>query len=131
MMAAISQGAEIRRSFEAGEDLLLYQWHFVKFNAGKLVHIAAATDVPAGVLQEAVVSGRRAEIVVSGPTKIKSAGSLSVGDLIGPSANGRADGKTPGTDTTEYVAGTVWSAAGAGDLLIEAVVECVAPHRAS
>lgn len=130
-MTAIAQGAEVRKSFEAGESLTAYQWHFVKFSGGKLVHVAAATDVPAGVLQEAVASGRMAELVVTGPTLIKSAGSLSVGDLIGPSANGRADGKTPGTDTTEYVAGTIWSAATGGDQLVEAVVDCAAPHRAS
>lgn len=130
-MAAIAQGAEVRKSFEAGEDLSSYQWHFVQFTAGKAMHITAATDIPCGVLQEGVVSGRMAELVVFGPTKIKSAGSLSVGDIIGPSANGRADGKTAGSDPTEYAVGTVWSAATGGDQLIEAVVDCTAPHRAA
>ena len=83
------------------------------------------------MLQNAPLSGQEAEIVVAGGTKIVASASLAVGTLIGTGSTGKADAKTPGTDTTEYVVGTVILAAGADGEIATAVVNCAAPHRAA
>jgi hypothetical protein len=129
-MTAVAQGAIIT-SVQAGEDLSDKQFYFVKFSGSTVVACSAATDVPAGVLQNTPESGQQAEIVVIGPTKIEADAALSVGYLIGPSADGQADRKIPGTDTTEYVAGTVFEVAGAAGDIVRAWVNCAAPHRAA
>jgi hypothetical protein len=130
-MTSVAQGAEIRVSVEAGEDLSGKQYYFVTWSGSTVVCCTAATDVPAGVLQEEVVEGRMAEIVVLGPTKLVADGTIAAGDLIGTSADGQADPKVPGTDTTEYVAGCAFEAAtNAGDIF-HAMVNCVTPFRAA
>ncbi|MBN1261080.1 MAG: DUF2190 family protein [Anaerolineae bacterium] len=132
-MTAVPHGAEIRLGVESGEDLTGEQFKFVKKNSsGKLVKIAAATDKPFGVLQDNdVVSGRIGEVVILGPTYLSANGQISEDDLVGPSADGQADPKVPGTDTTEYVAGRALEAATAASQQIIAVVNCITPHRAA
>ena len=115
---------------EAGADLSLLQYHFVKFDTGKLVAIAAVTDVPAGVLQVGVASGVMAEIVVSGPTLVQSDAAIAIGAHIGPSVDGQAETKVAGADATEYIAGTALEAASGAGEDIDAVVNCVTPALA-
>lgn len=131
MTGSVAQGAELRISVEAGADLTGKQYHFLKWDSGKVIICAAATDDPAGVLQEAVVAGRMAEMVVIGPTLVSADAAIVAGALIGTSADGQADTKVPGTDITEYVAGRAFEAAAAAGNLIHAVVNCVSPHRAT
>ena len=130
-MSSVPQGAEIRLSVVANADLSGKQFHFVKWDSGGLILIAAATDDPAGVLQEDdVVSGRMAEIVVFGPTYVVADAAIVAGASIGPSADGQADTKIPGTDVTEFVTGKAWeAAAGAGNIIV-AVVNRISPARA-
>ncbi len=106
-------------SMKAGADLSAKQYYFVKLtaNPGECDVCAAATDKAIGVLQNDPTSGQPALVRIFGRTKVVGDAALSVADFIGTSADGQADAKTPGTDTTEYVLGIVIKAnAAAGDI---------------
>lgn len=119
-------------TLEAGADLSSKQYYFVKLdNAGKAVVCSGATDIPVGVLQNNPTSGQAAEIVVVGLTKVSSDAGLTIGALIGTSADGQADAKTMGTDSTEYVVGTVLTTTGAAGVIGSVLVNCANPHRAA
>ena len=119
-------------TLEAGADLSTKQYYFVKLdNNGKAVVCDGATDKPVGVLQNNPTSGQAAEIVVVGLTKVSSDAGLTIGAVIGTSADGQADAKTPGTDTTEYVVGTVLVTTGAAGVIGSVLVNCANPHRAA
>lgn len=119
-------------TLEAGADLSAKQYHFVKLDAsGKAVVCSGATDKPVGVLQNTPTSGQAAEIVVAGLTKVSSDAALAIGDLIGTSADGQADAKIPGTDTSQYVVGTVLVTTGAAGVIGSVLVNCANPHRAA
>ncbi|MFZ5850329.1 MAG: capsid cement protein [Actinomycetota bacterium] len=114
----------------AAADLL--QYHFVKVDAnGRAALCAAATDIPVGVVQNNPRAGEEAEVVVQGGSKVVADAALSIGALIGTSADGQADAKTVGTDTTEYVVGRALTATSAAGQIVTALVDCAAPHRAS
>lgn len=131
-MSGVPQGPELRIGIEAGADLSGEQFQFVKVSGGKLAKVTGATDKPIGVLQENdVTSGRIGEVVVFGPTYVVAADVIAQDALIGTGADGRADTKIPGTDTTEYVCGRALEAAGAAGQQIQAVVNCITPHRAA
>lgn len=127
------------KTFEAGEDLSAKQFRFVKFNgtAGatgqpQVVVCTGATDIPCGVLQnKPVVVGEAAHVFIVGESKVDADAALSIGDFIGTSADGQADAKVHGTDTTEYVCGRVTRAAGAAGRYASAFIDCLAPHRAA
>lgn len=122
----------VRITLPAGADLSTKQYYLVKVNtSGQAVVCSGATDRPIGVLQNNPVSGGEASVLVVGGTKIVASASLDEGVLIGTNASGKADAKTPGTDTTEYVIGTVILAAGADNEIATAVVNCSNPHRAA
>jgi hypothetical protein len=66
------------------------------------------------VLQnDPVIVGEAAVVAVGGWTKVSSDAALTVDTFVGTSADGQADAKTPGTDTTEYIMGKVVRASGA------------------
>ena len=119
-------------TLEAGADLSAKQFYFVKLDTnGKAVVCSNAQDKPVGVLQNNPTSGQAAEIVVVGLTKVSSDAGLTIGNLIGTSADGQADAKTPGTDTSEYVVGTVLTTTGAAGVIGSVLVNCANPHRAA
>lgn len=121
----------LKLSLSAGENLSTKQFYFVKLDTnGAAVVCTGATDVPVGVLQNKPTSGQAAEIVVVGVTKISADANLTIGNLIGTSADGQADAKTPGSDTTEYVVGRVLTAPASGTIGT-ALVNCASPHRAA
>ena len=116
----------------AGADLSSAQYKYVKLSTTDTVILcAAATDVPIGILQNAPASGAEATIMVTGISKVSSDAALSIGNQIGTSADGQADAKTAGSDTTEYVVGVVLEASSGAGALATATVNCVNPHRAS
>lgn len=122
----------VRITLPAGEDLSAKQYYLVKINtSGQAVLCAAATDKPIGVLQNTPTSGQEASVLVVGGTKIVASASLDEGVLIGTTSAGKAGAKTPGTDTTNYVIGTIILAAGADNEIATAVVNCSNPHRAA
>lgn len=129
---AVQSVQPLKISLVAGADLSAKQYYFVKLNAsGQAVVCSGATDVPIGVLQNKPTSGKVAEVTVIGYTKISSNAALSAGNLIGTSADGQADAKTAGTDTTEYVVGVMLADTGAADVIGSALVNCANPHRAA
>lgn len=122
----------VKITLPAAADLSTKQYYFVKVNtSGQAALCSGATDRPIGVLQNTPTSGQAAEVLVVGGTKIVSSASIDEGALIGTNASGKADGKTPGTDTTEYAVGTVILAAGADGELLTAVINCASPARAA
>jgi hypothetical protein len=123
--------AAVKITLEAGEDLSAKQYFFVKISAGKAVLCSGATDVPIGVLQNDPASGEEASITVVGGTKIKSSASIAAGVKIGTNGDGKADAKTAGSDTTEYIVGQVILGAGADNEILTAVVNCASPNRAA
>lgn len=129
---AVEGSQPLKTSAVAGADLSAAQYKFVKLNAdNQVILCAAATDIPVGVLQNTPASGDAAEICVIGETKVDSDAALTAGWLIGTSADGQADRKIPGTDTTEYVAGQVKIGSGAAGGKATAFVNCASPSRAA
>lgn len=115
----------------AGADLSSDQYKFVKMNtSGQAILVAALTDRPIGVLQNAPKSGEEAEVTVIGGTKVKAGGSVNEGTVLGTSAAGLAVAKTVGTDTTHYILGTSL-VDGANGEVITAVVNCASAGRAA
>lgn len=102
-------------TFEAGEDLsgagVLYK--FVKLDSnGRVVVCTGVTDKPIGILQEsanAAAVGSSVIVMMAGISKVQGDADLSIGDLIGTSADGQAAAYAPGTDTTKYIVGRVLS----------------------
>lgn len=116
-------------TLEAGADLSAHQYKFVKLTSGKAAAIAAATDLPIGVLQNKPTSGQAATIMQHGITKLQADAALTVDLLIGTSADGQADAKTLGTDTTEHTVGVVLEAAAAAGNLCTALISCGIANR--
>ena len=132
-MAYESNGQSVTITLEANADLSSKQYYFVELDAdGKVGACNAATDRPIGVLQNAPdASGKAATVLVMGISKINCDAALNEGNLIGPSADGQADAKIPGTDTSEYICGTMLTAtAGAGEIG-SAAINCASPARAA
>lgn len=121
----------ITDSKPAGADLSTKQFYFVKLSSDTVILCAAATDKPIGVLQNKPIAGRQAEYVVLGPSQVAVDAALSEGDPIGTSADGQADAKVYGTDTTEYVCGLVRAATGGAGTFADAYINCVNPPRAT
>ena len=116
----------------AGADLSSSQYYYVKLSTtDTVIACAAATDIPIGILQNAPTSGQEATIMVTGISKVSADAALAINQLIGTAADGQADAKTVGTDTTEYVVGNVLVAAGAAGEYATVTVNCLNPHRAS
>lgn len=124
------EGPQICWTFDNTGDLSAKQYHFVKLSADNTVVIcAAATDVPIGVLQNAPTANQGAIVCIVGITKVSSDAALTAGNRIGTSADGQADAKTAGTDTTEYVAGTVLIGSAAAAGLATAAINCAGVNR--
>lgn len=131
MAVEIAAGTQVTKTFIAGEDLSAKQYYLVKLSSGNVVACSAATDIPVGVLQNKPTSGKPAEVVMFGGTKVVSSANLAAGVQFGTTAAGKIVALTPGTDTTKYVVGTLITAAGADGVIGTAVVNCINPHRAS
>jgi hypothetical protein len=84
------------------------------------------------VLQNEPSAAGQPVIVMSiGISTVSADAALAVDTLIGTSADGQADAKVPGTDTTEYVCGVVLEASTAAGDHISALINCATPHRAA
>lgn len=115
----------------AGADLSAAQYSFVKLSATGVILPTANTDVVIGVLQNSPRLGEVAEIAVSGITKVKMAGAVALGKLIGITAAGLGTSLVSGTDATRFVVGqSVTASTAAGDIVTVAV-NCANPTRAA
>lgn len=122
------------KSFVAHVDLRTQQYRFVTQDPaveGEVNAIAAATDVPVGVLQNAPNVGETAEVMMLGVTKLQADGIVGWGDLIGTSADGQADVKVPGVDIADFVVGRALEAAAGAGIIFTAAINCFSPHRAA
>lgn len=110
----------------AAADLSAQQYRFVKLDAsGDIAAIGAATDQAIGVLQNKPdAAGKAAEVMVMGISKVEADAALNEADLIGPSADGQADAKVPGTDTSEFICGQMISATSGAGVLGTAAINC-------
>lgn len=117
-------------SFVAGGDLSAKQYYFVKLNSsGQVVIIAANTDKPIGILQNAPASGGVAEVMLYGISKVSADADLTVGNQIGASADGQAAAYAPGTDTTKYIVGEVLTDNTAAAGLVSVAFNCLGAGR--
>jgi hypothetical protein len=121
----------VKVTLVAAADLSAKQYHFVKLdNTGKAAAVSAITDIPVGVLQNAPTAGQEAEVLVSGGTKLVAGEQITLPAFLSTTNAGKAD-KIATTDTTQYVVAQALTAAGAGDEVITAVVNCANPTRAN
>ena len=124
-MAYEATGIDI--SFDAGEDLSNYQYHFIHQADDDTVDLLdGGTEFPVGILQNAPASGEVAVVRVGGVSKLKMNDAIAVGALIkaeyvGAADNGKGDAADTDYDTVRAVALT---AAGAEDDVIS-VLLCV------
>ena len=120
-------------SLEAAADLSAHQYKYVKIDAnGRAAAIAAATDLPIGVLQNKPAAlGQVAEIMVDGITKLQADAALAPAAIVGTSADGQADAKTPGTDTTEVSNGLVIEGAAAAGNYATVLIHCGISNRSA
>lgn len=125
---AYSGQEQVLRTFTAAADLSSSQFRFVELGSSGVTVVNAATDKPIGVLQNRPKNGEDATVCVLGPTFVSADGTIAIGASIGTSADGQADSKTPGTDTTQYLLGVALEAGAAGQI-IGAFVNCINPAR--
>ena len=122
----------VKITLVAGADLSAKQYTFVKLNSsGQAIAVAAATDRPIGVLQNAPTSGQEAEVLVVGGTKIVAGAAVTEGAVVGTDANGKGVPLTVGTDTTKYILGTSLLEVAADGEVTTAVVNCASAARAA
>lgn len=130
MAYEISGVGAVKATFVSAGDLSALQFTFVKMATGGLIAaVAAATDIPVGVLQNAPTAGQEAEVLLAGVTKLVAGGALDTDVLVGTTSAGRAVVNTAGTSTTLYVAGRLLTAAGANGDIVTAAIDCIAPGR--
>jgi hypothetical protein len=114
----------------AGADLSTHQFKGVKLDAaGAAVLVAAATDVPVGVLQNKPTSGQAATVRVLGVTKFLSGGTITAGGVTGRirSSNGTAiAAQALGTGPTEFIYGQAMQSSSSGDVF-KAIIDCINP----
>lgn len=122
----------VKVTLVAASDLSSKQYHFVKVDTnGKAAAIAADTDRPVGVLQNAPEAGQEAEVLIVGGTKVVGSASVDEGAIIGTSSAGKSVTRVPGTDTTKYILGTALTAAGADGEFHTIVINCASAGRAA
>lgn len=108
----------------AGADLTGSQYRFVKVNSsGVVVAVAAITDNPIGVLQNAPASGMPCEIMVMGVSKVKAFAALVAGVNLGCGTDGR--GLTAATAGTT-ICGVVLEPVSNQNELATAMINCTA-----
>lgn len=96
-------------TFQASEDLSDEQWHLVKLGTteGQVSKMAASTDRPIGILMNKPKSGEDAAVMIQGIAYVEAGEELDYGDFIRPDDDGKVLVHDYGTDTGNYVVGTV------------------------
>lgn len=111
-------------NFVAGADLSAHQYKFVTLNSSGLVILCNASSNPIGILQDKpAASGRSAEVMCSGISKLIAGEAITLPSVIGPDANGKADGSSP----TKIVGHAIEGAANA-DEVMTVMFDCQKPH---
>lgn len=118
-------------SFEAGGDLHLKQYHFVKLASGKVVICNAATDDPIGILQNTPTSGQMATVMVMGVSKVSCHESCAVDLFVGTADSGQSAPYVHGVDVTKYIVGQMLIGATDVDHIGSVAFNCLGVGRAA
>lgn len=106
---AVDKGPKLDWGIRANSDLRANQFMAVKFHGtatiDTVVAIAAVTDKPLGILNNAPNTGEAAEVVMFGVQKGKLGGTVARDDMLVVAADGRLVTGVPGTDTTKWIIG--------------------------
>lgn len=122
----------VKVTLVAAADLSAKQYHFVKLDsAGKAAVVAANTDRPIGVLQNAPLAGQEAEVLVVGGTKLVAGEAVTEGAVISTTSTGKADSIAVGSATTQYILGTALTEIAADGEILTAVINCASSGRAA
>ena len=122
----------VKVTLVAAADLSAKQYQFVKLDsAGKAVVVAANTDRPIGVLQNAPLAGQEAEVLVVGGTKLVAGEAVTEGAVISTTSAGKADSIAVGSATTQYILGTALTEVAADGEILTAVINCASSGRAA
>jgi hypothetical protein len=121
----------VKVTLVAGADLSALQYTFVKLNSsGQAIAVAAATDLPIGILQNAPTSGQEAEVLVVGGSKLVLGGTVAAAATVGTSSAGAGVAIVHGTDTTKYALGQAVTGGASGEI-VTVVVACSNAGRAA
>jgi hypothetical protein len=121
----------VKVTLVAGADLSSKQYHFVKLNSsGQAVVVAAATDLPIGILQNAPTSGQEAEVLVAGGSKLVLGGTVAAAGVVSTSSAGAGVAIAHGTDTTKFALGQALTGGASGEI-VTVVVACANAGRAA
>lgn len=126
MAVEYGSAANLTISLPAGGDLRTKQYTFVKLSGATVVAVAAETDVPIGVLQNAPNTGETASVIVSGGTKLVSGANIGAGVRVRSSAAGKAIATT-GSQAARFIVGRFIDAPGADNVVGSAVINCISP----
>lgn len=104
-------------SYEAGEDLTNYQYHFVKIVGSTVTLLDTAFEVPDGILQNTPASGEEATVRKLGCSKIVANAALTVNTYIKPEFVSTTDcGKAQvATSNRNLICGRIVEASSAED----------------
>ena len=109
---------------------------FVKFSTAPAVVLCdGLTDQAIGVLQAPTPTsalGQPVQVCALGVTKLQGDATATVGDLVGTNTAARAVKVLWGTDTTQFIFGTILNhdAAAVAGGLVTAMVNCINPPKA-
>jgi hypothetical protein len=121
----------VKVTLVAGADLSALQYTFVKLNSsGQAIAVAAATDLPIGILQNAPTSGQEAEVLVVGGSKLVLGGTVAAAAVVGTSSAGAGVAIVHGTDTTKYAVAQAVTGGASGEI-VTVVVACANAGRAA
>jgi len=101
-----------KQSYIAGADLSAKQYYAVRITAADTVNVGTLGGKCVGVLVNAPESGRAAEVVTAGKTKMLAGSTITAGDTVESDALGKAHTKTG----DGYALGVAITAAAAGAL---------------
>lgn len=110
----------------AAGNLSSKQYHFVYVNgSGEAAVITGTTQNPIGVLQnKPAAQGDACEIMQIGISKVVADAAVTVGNLIGPSADGQADPKADFSAQTDVVCGVALSSCSNAGEYVSVSINC-------
>ena len=108
-MAGAVEQSVFAPSYAASGDLSTKQYFNVKRHTteGQCALVAAATDIPIGILQnKPAAAGRAAEVMALGRSKaeVEATTDIAIGDKLGPHTDGRLIKKTANNDIVNAMA---------------------------
>ena len=109
------------QTYKAAADLSSNYGFFLRQTAARTAGaITAKTQSPVGaLLNKPSSAGAEASVCKRGRVELVASAAIAAGAKIGPSANGRAETKTPGSTSGEYYCGeAVTAASAAGEYIV-------------